>query len=141
MTLIQVSRGRIQSIALGLLFSLPLAVSAQTSETPPLDSISFQLLTREMPADLKERYREAIAQDPALRKAVFGRSPTAGLDSVGAVGASTDLNGDGVTDVSDVQLAINQARGLSVCATGDVNKDGACNVADIQMIVVKALGR
>lgn len=51
-----------------------------------------------------------------------------------------DLNGDTVTNVADVQLGVNQAVGLSACASGDVNKDGACNVADVQLIVNRALG-
>ncbi|MEK7388554.1 MAG: dockerin type I domain-containing protein [Elusimicrobiota bacterium] len=59
----------------------------------------------------------------------------------GTVAAPTDINGDGVTDASDVQLVIDQARGRSACTTGDINKDGACNVADIQMIVIKTLGK
>ena len=55
-------------------------------------------------------------------------------------GLVTDLNGDGMTNVSDVQIAINQASGAAACSSGDVNKDGACNVSDIQLVVNKALG-
>ena len=53
---------------------------------------------------------------------------------------ATDLNGDGITNVADVQLAVNQASGVSACSTGDINKDGACNVADVQLVINKALG-
>ncbi|MEK7390504.1 MAG: hypothetical protein AAB036_12505 [Elusimicrobiota bacterium] len=54
--------------------------------------------------------------------------------------AATDINGDGITNVTDVQLAVNQASGVSACSTGDINKDGACNVADVQLVINKALG-
>ena len=55
-------------------------------------------------------------------------------------GPVTDLNGDGITNVADVQIAVNQAVGASACAAGDVNKDGVCNVSDIQLVINKALG-
>lgn len=55
-------------------------------------------------------------------------------------GPATDLNGDGRTDVADVQLAVNQVLVPGVCGSGDVNRDGSCNVADVQMVVNKSLG-
>ena len=57
-----------------------------------------------------------------------------------AGGSPTDLNGDGATNVTDVQIAVNQAMGTTACSSGDVNKDGSCNVVDVQMIVNKSLG-
>ena len=57
-----------------------------------------------------------------------------------ATGSGTDLNGDGITNVADVQIAVNQAVGAAACGSGDVNKDGACNVADVQLVINKALG-
>ena len=57
-----------------------------------------------------------------------------------APAAATDLNNDGATNVTDVQLAVNQAQGLTACSSGDINKDGACNVMDVQLVVNKALG-
>ncbi|MEK7389398.1 MAG: right-handed parallel beta-helix repeat-containing protein [Elusimicrobiota bacterium] len=56
------------------------------------------------------------------------------------VSSTTDLNGDGITNVADVQLAVNQASGAATCGSGDVNKDGACNVADVQLVVNRSLG-
>ena len=141
MNLLQARRGRTQIMAMGLFFFWTLTLSAQTSDSPPLDSVSFQLLTKRMPDDLKQRFRESVAKDPALRRAIFGQLPTARPSAVKMAAANTDLNGDGITDASDVQLAINQARGLSPCSTGDINKDGSCNVTDIQLVVIKALGR
>ena len=52
----------------------------------------------------------------------------------------TDLNGDGITNVTDIQIAVNQASGAVACASGDVNKDGICNVADVQQVINKTLG-
>ena len=60
--------------------------------------------------------------------------------TVAKAGTGTDLNGDGITNVADVQIAVNQALGASACGSGDVNKDGACNVSDIQLVINKALG-
>ena len=51
-----------------------------------------------------------------------------------------DLNGDGSTNVSDVQLCVNQAIGVQSCTSGDINKDGNCNVIDVQRDVNAALG-
>jgi len=53
---------------------------------------------------------------------------------------SCDLNGDGVINILDIQLAINQALGISACSTADVNRDGQCNVIDVQLIIVGSLG-
>jgi|CXWL01.1.fsa_nt_gi hypothetical protein len=52
----------------------------------------------------------------------------------------TDLNGDGVTNITDIQISVNQAAGAAACTTGDVNKDGVCNVADVQLVTNKTLG-
>ena len=56
-----------------------------------------------------------------------------------ASGSSCDINGDGATNVTDVQLEVNQAIGVATCAV-DLNKDGACNVIDVQRVVNAALG-
>jgi|CXWL01.1.fsa_nt_gi hypothetical protein len=56
------------------------------------------------------------------------------------VRSTTDLNGDGITNVTDIQVAVNQAAGGAACGSGDVNKDGACTVTDIQLVTNKALG-
>jgi hypothetical protein len=56
------------------------------------------------------------------------------------VGSTTDLNGDGITNVTDIQISVNQAAGGAACGSGDVNKDGVCNVADVQLVVNRSLG-
>jgi hypothetical protein len=53
---------------------------------------------------------------------------------------SCDLNSDGVINVADVQLAINQALGRAPCTTADVNQDGLCNTVDVQRIINAASG-
>lgn len=72
--------------------------------------------------------------------AVFGSLSNIAAASTTAGASSTDVNGDGSTNVTDVQLGINQALGGVACSTGDVNRDGACNVTDVQLIINKALG-
>jgi hypothetical protein len=49
-----------------------------------------------------------------------------------------DLSQDGITNVSDVQVSINEALGLAQ-AVNDLNKDGVVNVADIQIVINAAL--
>ena len=57
-----------------------------------------------------------------------------------------DLNGDGSTNVNDVQLCVNQAIGISACiphgqpGSGDINQDGVCNVIDVQRVANAAMG-
>ena len=51
-----------------------------------------------------------------------------------------DVNRDGSVNVTDVQLSVNQALGITACGTGNVNGDAACNVTDVQLVVNKALG-
>jgi uncharacterized repeat protein (TIGR01451 family) len=50
-----------------------------------------------------------------------------------------DLNADGVVNVSDVQLIINEALGV-IPAVHDLNHDGVVNVADVQKVINAALG-
>jgi hypothetical protein len=49
-----------------------------------------------------------------------------------------DLNGDGVVDFKDVELARQMALKLIPC-TADLNMDGKCNVIDVQRIVNASL--
>jgi hypothetical protein len=50
-----------------------------------------------------------------------------------------DINTDGVVNVADVQLEINEALGLAP-AVNDLNGDGSVNVADVQIEINAALG-
>ncbi len=52
--------------------------------------------------------------------------------------SACDINHDGVVNVVDVQLMINQALGMSPC-TADLNHDGVCNVLEVQIEIVAAL--
>jgi hypothetical protein len=47
-----------------------------------------------------------------------------------------DVNGDGTTNVADVQLEVNMALGISSCA----NPSGTCSVVSVQRVVNAALG-
>jgi hypothetical protein len=62
--------------------------------------------------------------------------------SLGTAAASAfDLNHDGVVDIVDVQLALEQVIGLAACTTADFNGDGRCTSADIAMIVSNVVGQ
>lgn len=54
---------------------------------------------------------------------------------------SCDFNSDGIVNALDVQLAVNQAIGISSCDSADLNRDGQCDTADVQRVVDAALGR
>lgn len=72
-------------------------------------------------------------------------NPTAnGRKYAYCIGTSTaspfDLNADGVANVADVQLAVNQALAVSPCTTGDTNGDGVCDISDVQRVINASLG-
>src|SRR5882724_3164943 len=54
----------------------------------------------------------------------------------GAASSPCDVNGDGVTNVSDVQIEVNMALGIGSCT----NPSGICNVTSVQRVVNAALG-
>jgi hypothetical protein len=51
-----------------------------------------------------------------------------------------DLNGDGVVNSADVQLAINQALGISACTNADLRHNGSCDIIDVQRVINAVLG-
>ncbi len=50
-----------------------------------------------------------------------------------------DLNGDGATDLNDLQIVVDQALGRVGCTSGDLNGDGKCNVLDAQLLANASL--
>jgi hypothetical protein len=56
------------------------------------------------------------------------------------VQVSCDVNGDGVVNGIDVQLAINQALGVSPCTTADLQQTGVCTVVDVQRVINASMG-
>jgi len=61
------------------------------------------------------------------------------IPSLFAQSSPCDLNGDGVVNVADVQIAVNEVLGLSAC-TMNLDGTGACDVADVQRVITAALG-
>jgi len=57
----------------------------------------------------------------------------------GTAASPCDIDGDGSTNVLDVQQEVNMALGISAC-TADINKDSFCNIIDVQRVVNAALG-
>ena len=51
-----------------------------------------------------------------------------------------DLNGDGVVNIDDVQIALSQALGTTGCTNGDINGNGKCDLIDVLLVVKAALG-
>ena len=51
-----------------------------------------------------------------------------------------DLNGDGVVNSVDVQIAINQVMGISACSNASLQGNGLCTVVDVQRVVDASLG-
>jgi hypothetical protein len=52
-----------------------------------------------------------------------------------------DLNGDGVVDATDVQLAINQTLGLTSCTNASLGDPTGCTVVDVQKVINASLGQ
>jgi hypothetical protein len=84
---------------------------------------------------------------PATYTGTLTFTPTTGaaqtitvtLKVTGSATNLCDINMDGVVNVADVQLIINEALGVRA-ATNDLNGDGVVNVADIQIDINAALG-
>jgi len=55
-------------------------------------------------------------------------------------GSQCDLNGDGTVNVIDVQIAINQALGITSCGSADLTGSGQCTVVDVQRVIDASLG-
>ena len=123
--------------ACAAVFAAP-AHAAKPAETA-LDQRLYEIaLSSSTPKVYQNRLKRLLKTRESQRLRVLKMMHGIGVAS--AVTAPTDLNGDGVTNVKDVQLGIKQARGLNVCTTGDINKDGVCSLADVQLIIGKALG-
>lgn len=67
-------------------------------------------------------------------------STTVATSSSSKVTSACDLNGDGLVNAADVQLAINQALGLIACTNADLQQNGKCNVVDVQRIINASMG-
>ena len=88
------------------------------------------------PAFTGGKYISALAPDPT-QNSVW--PATLGTWTVAGFPFSCDVNGDQLTNVVDVQLAINEALGTAL-PLHDLNHDGDVNVADVQKLVNAALG-
>jgi hypothetical protein len=53
---------------------------------------------------------------------------------------SCDLDGNGIINVVDVQIAVTQALGIAPCTNADLTQSGTCGVVDVQRVLDAALG-
>ncbi len=88
-----------------------------------------------------ESFKGKLDEARVYNRALSAAEVLALFNAAAPSGTVTDLNGDGVTNISDIQISVNQAAGAAACTTGDVNKDGVCNVADVQLVTNKTLGK
>jgi hypothetical protein len=51
-----------------------------------------------------------------------------------------DLNGDGQVNAVDVQIAVNQALGVTACTNAALIAAGVCNILDVEIVINAALG-
>jgi hypothetical protein len=61
------------------------------------------------------------------------------LTAIQLSAVACDVNGDGTSNVVDVQIMVNQALLLTACKN-DLNRDGFCNIVDVQRVINSALG-
>ncbi len=71
-----------------------------------------------------------------LYKRVLSGTEVSALNTI----PSCDLNGDGVVNSLDVQMAINQALGTAACINADLYQSGQCSVVDVQRVINASLG-
>jgi hypothetical protein len=106
-----------------------------------------------------ERYNVALVSgSPALGAGFSAGAPASDIagrarsnppsmgayETAGGAGAPPsspcDLNGDGLVNSTDVNLAINQVLGLSTCTMGSALGTTTCTAVDVQRVINAALG-
>jgi chitodextrinase len=120
----------------------PMFVAASPSYWNSIGAFNFQL-QQSSPAF----HSGATAGLPAydIAGSVFAASPSMGAyEYAGAPIVSgtnpCDLNGDGIVNAADVQIAISQALGSTACGSSDLMHTGQCNVVDVQRVINASLG-
>jgi hypothetical protein len=88
-------------------------------------------MTRSLSSRCRLRRRTSLA-------AALGLFATSALAQATAANAC-DLNGDGVVNVADINLAVNMALGAAAC-TANIEGPGVCDVVIVQRVTNAALG-
>lgn len=129
MMTIRCAKPRYSINVLGLILLLAGTVSAQSPEAVP-DSVTFRLLTKGMTAELRERYREAISQDPAVREAIFGPSTPSGLHGAAGLGKQSAPPPAQALVKKDLESVVRRSDGAGVkVPAGALEKDLRITVA------------
>jgi hypothetical protein len=78
------------------------------------------------------RYQNLLNDNP--KWALIPRSAPASTPA-----SACDLNGDGLVNVLDVALGLNQIIGSVPCGTADLDRNGRCDILDLQRVVNAAI--
>ena len=62
------------------------------------------------------------------------------LSATAPVRNPCDVNSDGLVNAADIQAAISQALGTTICGTAALQQAGQCNVVDVQRVTNAVLG-
>ena len=134
--------------------TLPVITSASSAAGTVGTAFSYQITAANsptsfnaagLPASLSASTGGLISGTPAT---IGTSSVTINAANASGTGAATlalsvysacDVNRDWSTNVTDVQLQVNQAMGAAAC-TSDLNRDGSCSVIDVQRGVNAGLG-
>jgi hypothetical protein len=86
---------------------------------------------------------QAAAMYFAIKPASKSEFTEVSLPAYGQAGLASpplcDVNGDGLVNVSDVQVSVNAALGMAPC-TMDLDQNGRCDIVDVQRVVNAAQG-
>jgi len=110
------------------------AQSGYTIPVPPVSSGTFGKFryTPDMPGNFVYCGGGGVTADCVSMQVDASGSP--------APAPACDLNDDGIVNLLDVQIAINQASGVSVCSSADLTGNGQCTIVDVQRVINAALG-
>jgi hypothetical protein len=73
-------------------------------------------------------------------RSIGGYAAASSSSATGYSYSACDINHDGVLNISDVQLAINQVLGTNSCTTADLLQNSQCSVVDVQRVIQAVLG-
>lgn len=135
----------IKSFTAYFTYSLPLTLQALDATNNPVASANTAYSSNEaLSGDAGSQPSELVQIfSPSIHKIVItggAQGSSFSVDDMTLI-SRCDINSDGVTNVADTQLIVDEALGLSTAtATDDLSGSGAINVVDVQIVINAALG-